>query len=164
MPSSALTVNGSGILEAGLEQRRDVGLLEVHHLVARRVVERRTPAPMSTRDELSTKNVFLSFMRDRVRGVARVEQLHRAGVDVHAIEVREVRVLALLAPDRREVQRRASSRPRRRCRCRRTRPRDLPDDLPLGVVEVVVPPAVALGPVDQLLAAGRCRRSGWISM
>ena len=87
-------------------------------------------------------------------GVARAEKAQAAPVQAHAVQVLEVRILALLAAIGREVD--------HACICvhvmdppaRERARRDLALELAIRSVQVVVAPAVALGPVDQLTGRG----------
>ena len=155
-----------GELEAGVHQRRQVGRLELHHHVAQRVVEHRLRRAVDARRVVDEVTAPSRRSTTRVRGVAGVEQLEPGAVEADAVEVRVVRVLALLAAGGGEVERRASSR--RRCRCRSAT--NSPSVIRFfsapvfGVVEVEVPPAVALGPEHQLRAVVRRGAAASISM
>ncbi len=142
-----------GELEAGFLQRRQVRRLELRDDVAQRVDEHRLRRRVHARVVVHEIPRVVRH-RHRVRGVAGVQQLHAGAVVTDAIEVRIVGILALLAADGRQVEGLRSvvhAVDRHR------------DELPLGhavlqragvrVIEVVVAPAVALGPEQQVGAA-----------
>ena len=152
MPSSAFTVKASGYLKPASSSAdtsvfsRSITLLPggvVEHGLGRRVDARR----------VVHEERVLVVHRHRVRRVARIQQLHRARVEVHAVEVLEVRILARFPADGREVQRPRLLVDVRDAGRDELAGRDLPDHLAADVVQVVVAPAVALGPVNRLLAA-----------
>ena len=140
-------------LEAGLGQRRQVRRFELQHADAERVVERRLRRAVDARGVVDEEPRRFGD-RHAVRGVARVEQLEAGAVEADAIEVRVVRVLALLAAAGREVE---------HARLVVDALDGGGDELAFGdavlqragrrVVEIEVSPAVALGPEDQLGAA-----------
>ena len=153
MPSSAFTVNGSGNLKPASVSGARSGVSSFRTLVAERVVERRLRRAVHARRVVDEE---LRRFGDRhaVRRVAGVEQLEARAVEADAIEVRVVRILALLAAAGREVQ---------HARLVVDAFDGGGDELALGdavlqragrgVVEIEVAPAVALGPEDR----ARCR-------
>jgi hypothetical protein len=87
-----------------------------------------------------------------VRRVTGVEQLQAGAVEVHPVQVREVRVLALLVAVRDEVHDARLLVHVLDVAVHELARRDLVLQLAVRVEQVVVAPAVALGPVNQLLA------------
>ena len=106
-PSSALTVNGSGNLKPASISALRSGVSSFITSVAERVVERRFRRAVRRATSCRRSTCVESDTDDRVRRVARIEQLEAGAVEADAIEVGVVRILALLAAGGGDVHRRA---------------------------------------------------------
>ena len=139
-------------LPAGGDELRDVGLLERHHELA---VARRAARPRGGDVGLGVRvDEILAVGRQLHRVVAVVGRQRdlRAAVDANAIEVREVRILALLASVRRVPDRARLLIDARDLRHRTFAARDLSLQLAgVEIVEVELAPVVALRVPDHFV-------------
>ena len=141
-----------GVLEAGREEGRDVRRLELEDEVAGRVAELglgRLVDAGEVVDEPAARVVHVGG----VGGVALVELLEARAVEVDPVEVRVVGILAGLPAAGREVEDAGLLVDLLDALADELAGRELGLELAVAVIEVVVAPAVALGPPDHLLAA-----------
>ncbi len=141
-----------GVLEAGGQERRDVGRFELEEEVPGRVAELRLRGrvdPGEVVDEEAGRIVHGC----RVRGVALVELPQARAVEADPVEVGVVGVLAGLPAAGQEVEGAGLLVDLHDALADELARGQLGLELAVAVVEVVVAPAVALGPPQHLFAA-----------
>ncbi len=148
-PVVGLDLERLGILEAGLHERDDIGRFQVQEDIARDIPEPGFGRRVDPR-KIVDKIFRCIIQAGRVRGIPRIEELHPGPVEIDAVKMHEIRVfVGLAAAGAEEQDAQLIVHPDNALAGELARG-DLVFELAVLIIEIVMAPAVALAPENDL--------------